>query len=86
MSTVYHTPAAPIQPTQHATFEKRWQHIKPLLRLQFVTREDNSHLDALLEEARQYLWTVFTTEPERLCRKKRIVLEKRRIAFRNWKS
>jgi len=28
----------------------------------------------------------YPRDPSRLCRKKRIVLEKRRIAFRNWKS
>ena len=65
MSTVYHTSAAPSFVVPPSTFEKRWKHVEPLLRLYLVSRDDD-HVNALVEDARQHLWAVCTTKPELL--------------------
>jgi len=66
MFTVYPTPTSPLGSAQRTTFEKRWNHIKPLLQLQLAIRGDDDHLEALLNDAHQHLWTVCTTQPELL--------------------
>ncbi len=65
MSTVYHTFSVPSFPLQ-STFEKRWSHVELLLRLHFVARNDDVHLDALLQDAQQHLWKIYATETELL--------------------
>jgi len=66
MTKVHHIFDASLEAVQHATFEKRWQQVEPLLRVQFVTRGDDAHPHALLVDAHQHLLTVYMVEPELL--------------------
>jgi len=66
MSKIYHIFDASLAPVQHTTFERRWSQVEPLLRVHFVTRGDDAHLNALLADAYQHLLMVYTVEPELL--------------------
>jgi len=63
VSTVYHTSAVPSFVVPPSTFEKRWKHVEPLLRLYLVSRDD-AHVNALIEDARQHLYVVCASQPE----------------------
>ncbi len=66
MSEVYPTAVSSGSVAQLVTFNKRWNHVASLLRVKFIMRGDNDHLNALLDDARQYLLTAYTADPELL--------------------
>jgi hypothetical protein len=65
MSEVYHTFVSSSSAAPMVTFNKRWDHVASLLRVKFIMRGDD-HLNALLDDARQYLLTAYMTDPELL--------------------
>lgn len=57
----YVSPSALVFPSH---IEARWERVKPLLRLQFVVRNDEEYVNKLLEEAHQHLLFLYLHEPE----------------------
>ncbi len=63
MRTVYHDFVSEPDLAFPNRFQARWDRVEPLLRLHFAPRDDNEHLDTLLEEARQHLSLLNNREP-----------------------